>query len=48
MRRRAERDGDEWVVSGDKTWITHAARADLMTLLVRTDPARTDHAGCPC
>lgn len=45
LRTRAVRDGDEWRVSGAKTWITHAARADLMTLLVRTDPTSKDHRG---
>jgi (2S)-methylsuccinyl-CoA dehydrogenase len=45
LRTRAVREGDEWKVSGAKTWITHAARADLMTLLVRTDPASKDHRG---
>ena len=39
LRTRAVRDGDVYRVTGAKTWITHAARADLMTLLVRTDPA---------
>ena len=45
LRTRAVRDGDIWRVTGAKTWITHAARADLMTLLVRTDPASKDHRG---
>ncbi|MDB5476029.1 MAG: acyl-CoA dehydrogenase [Phenylobacterium sp.] len=45
LRTRAVRDGEVWRVSGAKTWITHAARADLMTLLVRTDPASKDHRG---
>jgi len=45
LRTRARRDGDVWRVTGAKTWITHAARADLMTLLVRTDPASKDHRG---
>ncbi|WP_372782427.1 acyl-CoA dehydrogenase family protein [Phenylobacterium sp.] len=45
LRTRALRDGDVWRVTGAKTWITHAARADLMTLLVRTDPASKDHRG---
>jgi (2S)-methylsuccinyl-CoA dehydrogenase len=45
LRTRAVLDGDTWRVSGAKTWITHAARADLMTLLVRTDPASKDHRG---
>jgi (2S)-methylsuccinyl-CoA dehydrogenase len=45
LRTRAARDGDVWRIFGAKTWITHAARADLMTLLVRTDPASTDYRG---
>ena len=45
LRTRAVRDGQTWRVSGAKTWITHAARADVMTLLVRTDPASRDHRG---
>ncbi len=45
LKTRAAREGDAYVVTGAKTWITHAARADLMTLLVRTDPANTDHRG---
>ncbi|HEY2753725.1 acyl-CoA dehydrogenase family protein [Phenylobacterium sp.] len=45
MRTRADPDGDVWRVTGAKTWITHAARADLMTLLVRTDPHSKDHRG---
>jgi len=45
LRTKAVRDGDVWRVSGAKTWITHAARADVMTLLVRTDPASKDHRG---
>jgi (2S)-methylsuccinyl-CoA dehydrogenase len=34
-----------WRVTGNKTWITHGARSDLMTLLVRTDPAQTGYRG---
>lgn len=46
VRTRAERQADgSWQVTGAKTWITHAARADLMTMLVRTDPARPGYAG---
>lgn len=45
LRTRATRAGAEYLVTGAKTWITHAARADLMTLLVRTDPARNDYRG---
>jgi len=45
LRTRAVKDGDTYTVTGAKTWITHAARSDLMTLLVRTDPATTDYRG---
>jgi (2S)-methylsuccinyl-CoA dehydrogenase len=45
LRTKAVREGDDYVVSGNKTWITHAARTDLMTLLVRTDAASKDHRG---
>ncbi len=45
LRTRAVRDGDVYRVTGNKTWITHAARADLMTLLVRTDPDEPGYAG---
>ena len=40
-----ERDGDVYRITGNKTWITHAARADLMTLLARTDPDETGYRG---
>ena len=45
LRTRAEKHGDQYRVIGNKTWITHAARADLMTLLVRTDPSTKDYRG---
>lgn len=45
LRTRAVRKGDDYIVTGSKTWITHAARADLMTMLVRTDPETTDYRG---
>ncbi len=45
LRTRAVRDGANYKISGNKTWITHAARADVMTLLARTDPNTTDHRG---
>jgi len=44
LRTRAVRDGDRYVVTGNKTWITHAA-GDVMTLLVRTDPNTSDYRG---
>ncbi len=45
LRTRAVREGDEYVVSGAKTWITHPVRADLMTLLVRTNPDEKGYRG---
>ncbi|WP_172300266.1 acyl-CoA dehydrogenase family protein [Pseudoruegeria sp. HB172150] len=45
LRTRAALDGDTYEITGNKTWITHAARAHVMTLLARTDPASTDHRG---
>jgi (2S)-methylsuccinyl-CoA dehydrogenase len=45
LRTRAVREGDMWKVTGNKTWITHAARADLMTLLVRTNPNAPGYKG---
>ena len=45
LKTRAKQDGDDWVVTGNKTWITHAARADVMTVLARTVPDTTDHRG---
>ena len=45
LTTRALRDGDIYRVYGSKTWITHAARADVMTLLARTDPHSRDHNG---
>ena len=46
LRTRAVKteDGD-WEVTGNKTWITHAARTQVMTLLARTNPDTTDHRG---
>ena len=46
VRTRAERQADgSWRVTGAKTWITHAGRADLMTMLVRTDASQPGYAG---
>lgn len=46
VRTRGERQSDgSWQVIGAKTWITHAARADLMTMLVRTDAGQPGYAG---
>jgi (2S)-methylsuccinyl-CoA dehydrogenase len=45
LRTRAVRVGDTYKITGNKTWITHAARTDLMTLLARTDPESKDWKG---
>ena len=45
LRTRAQTEGDDWLITGNKTWITHAARTHVMTLLARTDPASTDWRG---
>ncbi len=45
LRTRATRTEDGWEVTGNKTWITHAARTHVMTLLARTDPDTTDYRG---
>jgi (2S)-methylsuccinyl-CoA dehydrogenase len=45
LRTRAVRDGDVYRVTGNKTWITHASRSDLMTLLARSDAASDDYRG---
>jgi len=45
LRTRARRDGDDWVVNGNKTWITHAARTHVMTVLARTVEGTTDYRG---
>ena len=45
LRTRAVRDGDVYKVTGNKTWITHPVRADVMTLLARTNPDETGYKG---
>ena len=46
LRTRAVRQDDgTWRLHGNKTWITHAARSDLMTVLARTEPHIADHNG---
>ena len=45
LRTRATREGDLYVINGAKTWITHPVRADLMTLLARTNPNEPGYKG---
>src|SRR5205085_10333240 len=45
LKTRAVKEGDVYKVYGSKTWITHPVRADLMTLLVRTDPKEPGYRG---
>jgi alkylation response protein AidB-like acyl-CoA dehydrogenase len=42
---RARRDGDDWVVNGQKVWTTFAHHADWMFAIVRTEPGSVRHAG---
>ena len=45
LKTRGSAKGNKYLINGNKTWITHGARADLMTLLVRTDSDKLDHKG---
>jgi (2S)-methylsuccinyl-CoA dehydrogenase len=45
LTTRAVKDGDVYRLTGQKTWITHAARADLMTVLARTDSNEKGYRG---
>ncbi|RBW53645.1 acyl-CoA dehydrogenase family protein [Ruegeria sp. A3M17] len=46
LRARAVKNADgDYEITGNKTWITHAARTQVMTLLARTNPDTTDHRG---
>ena len=49
IRTRAVRDGDEWVVTGEKRWQANGLRAGVMAMLVKTDPeADPPHRGMTC
>jgi (2S)-methylsuccinyl-CoA dehydrogenase len=45
LRTRATKEGAKWKITGNKTWITHAARADLMTVLARSIPDTNNFSG---
>ncbi|MGF1562838.1 MAG: acyl-CoA dehydrogenase family protein [Geminicoccaceae bacterium] len=45
LQTRAVVHGDDYIITGQKTWITHAARADMMTVLARTDPSQKGYKG---
>lgn len=45
LRTRARREGNRWRITGNKTWITHPVRADLMMLLARSNPDEPGYKG---
>ena len=45
LKTRAVKDGDDYSITGNKTWITHGARSDLMTLLARSNPNEKGYKG---
>ena len=45
LRTRAVRDGDDWIVNGQKLWSTGGDKSEYMWLAVRTDPDAKKHAG---
>ncbi len=45
LRTKARKDGDEWTITGNKTWITHAARTHVMTVLARSVEGTDNYKG---
>jgi (2S)-methylsuccinyl-CoA dehydrogenase len=45
LRTRARKEGEDWVINGNKTWITHAARTHVMTVLARSVEGTSDYRG---
>lgn len=45
LQTRAERDGDEWILNGQKVWTTLAHESDYGIIIARTDPEQPKHAG---
>ena len=45
LSTRGVKDGDDYTITGNKTWITHGARSDLMTVLARTDSSQKGYKG---
>ena len=45
LRTKAIKHGDNWTITGNKTWITHAARTHVMTVLARSVPDTSDYRG---
>ncbi len=45
LRTKATKDGEDWLLNGNKTWITHAARTHMMTVLARSVDGTDDYKG---